>query len=65
MNFKYDVCMYIQHNVDSFKVIWRKFRKRILESDNTIVFSIVNSLVFLDSRMTEMWNNKLLTCANL
>ena len=65
MNFKHDVCMYIQHNVDSFKVIWRKFRKRILESDNTIVFSIVNSLVFLDSRMTEMWNDKFLTHAKL
>ena len=42
-----------------FKVIWRKFifsfRKRILESDNTIVFSIVNSLAFLDSSTTEVW----------
>ena len=42
-------------------VIWRKWirsvRKRILESDNT--------LVFLDPRMTERWNDKLLTHAKL
>ena len=68
MNFKQDVsmsAMFIQYNVDSFKVIWRKliysFRKRILESDNRIVLSNVNTMMFLDSRLTKLWNSKLFT----
>lgn len=52
-------------NIDTLTVIWRKlifsFRKRVLESNNTLISAIVNSLMFLDSRITRVWCKKLFT----
>ena len=65
MNFKYDVSIsaqFVSKNIDTFTVIWRKlivsFRKRLLESENSILSGIVQSLMFLDSRLTKMWHDK-------
>jgi len=65
MNFKYDVSIsaqFVSKNIDTFTVIWRKlivsFRKRLLESENSIISGIVQSLMFLDSRLTKMWHDK-------
>jgi hypothetical protein len=56
MGLKQDVSIsahFVANGVDTLAVIWRKlifsFRKRILESNNTLICGIVNSLLFLYS----------------
>ena len=49
----------ILRNIDSFDAIIRKdvygFRERIFKSDNSVIYSIFNSLCFLDSSLHTRW----------
>ena len=58
MKLKYDTSIstqFVINGTDTFPVIWRKvifgFRQVILESSNYLVEGIVDSLMFLDSRI--------------
>ena len=51
----------LYHNVDSLDVVVRKaifnFRKRIMESGNVIIKTLVTSLFFLESNLCKRWKN--------
>ena len=56
-------CAMLNYNVDSLDVLVRKavfnFRKRLMESDNVIIKTLVNSLFYLDSTLCKRWSTLL------
>ena len=54
-------CAMLNYNVDFLDVLIRKavfnFRKRIMDSENVIIKTLVNSLFYLDSMLCKKWNS--------
>ena len=53
-------CAMLYHNIDSLDVLVRKaafnFRKRLMESENDIIKTLVNSLFFMESKLCKRWS---------
>ncbi len=64
LNLKHRISMsqaFVTRNLNPFPVILRKsivsFRSRILNSNNVLVYTIVNSMYFMFSDLTKHWND--------
>ncbi len=56
----------VDNNVDTFNVIYRKlifsFRKRVYNTDNVLITTVVNSMFFYNSAITKHWYKVLYSC---